>query len=149
MTIRTLPALSCLLVCSVPFEAVADDEIRVANIEDLAFETTPEGVAFASLEGERFKEAYMAMVRLPAGTESPLHIKTADMFGIVVAGEMTHSYSKDSNEDAKTLATGAYYHIPANLPHVSRCVSEVECVTFLYQDGAFDFVPVQDEKSGN
>ena len=41
------------------------------------------------------------------------------------------------------IGPGSYYEIPAHLPHVSACVSDADCVTLLYQDGAFDFVPVR------
>ena len=105
---------------------------------------TPEGVSFAALQGDRFQESYMAMVKLPAGTTSPAHVKTATMFGVMISGEMVHYAAGQQDADHPVLGAGAYYKIPANLPHVSACVSDVECVTFLYQDGAFDFVPVVD-----
>ncbi|WP_420419639.1 cupin domain-containing protein [Pacificispira sp.] len=136
-------AMSVAAGCVLALPALAQDNIRGLNVEDMPFETTPEGVAFAALEGERFEEAYMAMVRLPAGLDSPPHVKSAAMFGVMVSGEMTHTVLGADLDKAPVLRAGAYYHIPANVPHVSRCVSDVDCVTFLYQDGAFDFIPVE------
>ena len=104
--------------------------------------TTPEGVAFAALNGDRFEGAYMAMVSLPGGLVSPAHVKSADMFGMIVSGTMTHVLQGADPASGTELNTGSYYHIPAHLPHVSACVSTEDCVTFLYQPGAFDFVPV-------
>ena len=104
--------------------------------------TTPEGVGFAPLNGNRFAESYMAMVTLPHGLISPAHTKSADMFGVVVSGEMTHVPAGTPPLDGAVLGAGAYYHIPANLAHVSSCVSDEDCVTFLYQPGAFDFLVV-------
>lgn len=111
---------------------------------DLDWAITQEGVAFAPLEGDRFKETYHAMVRLPAGLVSPAHVKSANMFGIVVSGTVVNTLitSEDVAQAPQHLTAGSFYKIPAGLPHISKCVSTVDCVTYLYQDGAFDFMPV-------
>lgn len=116
---------------------------QITNIPQSQFEweVTPEGVAFAPLMGDRFNEAYMSMVKLPAGLVSPMHIKSANMYGLVVSGTITN-IAKDADPASEVaLPAGSYYKIPANLPHVSKCISDVDCVTFLYQDGKFDFLP--------
>ena len=120
------------------------EKAQISNIpvQDLAYDITPEGVAFAPLDGNRFDEPYMAMVRLPAGLESPAHVKSANMFGVMISGSMTHSAVGTATGDEVILPPGSYYKIPAGMKHVSKCVSDVECVTFLYQDGRFDFQPV-------
>ena len=121
-------------------------EIRLSVQQGLAWETTPEGVAFAPLKGNRFEESYMAMVRLPAGLVSPAHVKSSAMFGLVVSGQMVHLPKDQTGSGETVLQAGDYYEIPAGLAHVSKCVSKVECVTFLYQDGPFDFLPVGEER---
>ena len=121
--------------------AAIADTITAVPSETLDWVETPEGVAFADLHGERFVESYMSMVRLPAGTISPPHTKSANMYGVMISGMMTH-VATDSSGPAAPLGAGAFYRIPADLPHVSSCISDEPCVTFLYQDGAFDFVPV-------
>lgn len=108
----------------------------------MQWEITKEGVGFAPLQGDRFKEAYMAMVRLPAGLVSPTHIKSANMFGLVVSGTITNIMAGAAPASEIKLTTGSFYKIPAGIALVSKCVSEVDCVTFLYQDGKFDFLPV-------
>lgn len=108
----------------------------------LNWEVTGEGVQFAALQGDRFSEAYMAMVRLPAGLVSPAHIKSANMYGLVVSGTITHHAVDVGPDDEVALPAGSYYKIPAGLAHISKCVSDVDCVTFLYQDGGFDFLPI-------
>ncbi|MBY5932045.1 DUF4437 domain-containing protein [Tateyamaria omphalii] len=130
--------LAALLLAATP--ALADPAIILTPTDALNWATTPEGVAFAPLSGDRMTEAYFAMVRLPAGTVSPPHIKSATMFGLMLEGEMTHA-TPDAVNPPK-IGPGAYYEIPANLPHISACVSATPCVTMLYQDGAFDFLPV-------
>lgn len=140
---RKLLATVAGLLAVTTTQAVGSDEIVNLPIPDMAWERTPEGVEFAALEGNRFDEAYMAMVRLPAGLVSPAHIKSANMFGIVVSGTMVHIAQKTTQKaPGKLLPEGSFYKIPAGLPHVSKCISSADCVTFLYQDGKFDFLPV-------
>ncbi len=139
MSIRPMALTLCLALSAVTASA---DTITTMPTSGLNWQTTPEGVAFAALHGDRFEEAYIAMVRLPGGLVSPAHSKTADMFGLIVDGVMTHVPAGTDPMAGEALAAGAYYRIPAGLPHVSSCVSQEPCVTFLYQDGAFDFLPV-------
>ncbi|MEP3280277.1 MAG: DUF4437 domain-containing protein [Stappiaceae bacterium] len=140
----TLSCLTVLCGASLPPGAMAAEENTITNLPTraLAWETTPEGVAFAPLMGDRFAEPYMAMVRLPAGLVSPPHVKSANMFGVMISGSMVHSPAGADPADEIVLSEGSYYKIPKDLAHVSKCVSDVECVTFLYQDGKFDFRPV-------
>ena len=124
--------------------ADAADRAEIINIPpaQLHWEITKEGVGFAPLQGDRFKESYMAMVRLPAGLISPAHVKSANMYGLVVSGTIANiAVGADPSTEIK-LATGSYYKIPAGLAHVSKCISSTDCVTFLYQDEKFDFLPV-------
>ena len=134
--IRTLAALA--FAGALPSFVVAE-EINALPQMKLPWVATPEGAEFAALEGDRFTEPYMAMVRLPAGLASPPHIKSAGMFGVVVEGTFVHREPQDAPDKDILLGPGSYYHIPAGLPHISACVSDVPCVAFLYQDGAFDF----------
>lgn len=126
-------------------ETLVDEEKAITNIptEQLAWATTQEGAAFAPLIGQRFEEPYMAMVQLPAGLISPAHVKTANMFGVVISGTYVHVPLDSKPEDEVRLTAGSFYKIPANMPHISKCVSKEECITFLYQDGKFDFLPVK------
>ena len=131
---------SCVLATSAP--AAGSNQITNAPLAELNWKTTKEGVGFAPLQGDRFKESYMAMVRLPAGLVSPAHIKTANMYGLVVSGTITNIAVGANDSTVVKLPAGSYYKIPAGLAHISKYVSSVDCVTFLYQDGKFDFLPV-------
>lgn len=119
------------------------ESITLLGSDDFAWETTPEGVAFASLQGDRFAESYQALVRLPAGTVSPPHVKTANMYGVMLQGEMIHYLSDEDPAAARRMGPGSFYRINSGAAHVSACVSGAPCVAYLYQDGAFDFLPVQ------
>lgn len=133
--------LTALVICLAAPASAADTDIIAQPMPALNWDVTPEGVAVAPLQGDRFTEDYMAMVRLPAGLVSPPHIKSANMFGIVIEGVMTHA-ALDTTDTPTPLPKGAFYKIPKDLAHVSSCISKAPCVTFLYQDGKFDFLPV-------
>ncbi|NNE85287.1 MAG: DUF4437 domain-containing protein [Alphaproteobacteria bacterium] len=122
--------------------ATIAESIQNQPAEKLGWKTTPEGVAFAALVGDRFSEPYMAMVKLPSGLISPAHTKTANMFGVIISGAMVHTAVGADPKDDVILPEGSFYKIPKELPHISKCVSETDCVSFLYQDGKFDFLPV-------
>lgn len=123
--------------------AATAGDITLLNSDEFAWERTPEGVSFAPLQGDRFAEAYQALVELPPGTISPRHVKSANMYGVMLQGEMIHYSSGATPQDAQRMGPGSYYAIPSGLAHVSACVSDDPCIAYLYQDGAFDFLPVQ------
>lgn len=130
------------LVATGPVRGEGTEPITTIPAAALAWETTNEGVGFAALIGDRFNEDYMAMVRLPAGLVSPTHIKSANMFGVVVSGTISHVAADADPAQAVLLPVGSFYKVPAGLAHLSKCVSETDCITFLLQDGKFDFLPV-------
>lgn len=147
--IHTKRAFRC--ICILPMAVIIPSVSALADasgivglpFKSLTWETSDQGVGFAQLRGDRFSGPYMAMVRLPAGLVSPAHIKTANMFGLVITGTIVN-HSVDAPLEIETaLPAGSYYSIPGGMPHISKCVSSVDCVTYLYQDGKFDFLPVE------
>ena len=124
-----------------PISAHAE-QITLLDADDYVWDTTPEGVAFSSLQGDRFAEPYQALVRLPGGTISPPHVKSANMFGVMLQGEMIHYANGDDPAAARVIGPGSYYSNSSGLAHISACVSDEPCIAYLYQDGAFDFQPV-------
>ena len=119
------------------------EPITLLGSDDFAWETTPQGVAFAPLQGDRFAESYQALVRLPAGAVSPPHVKTANMYGVMLQGEMIHYLSDEDPAAARKIGPGSFYRIKSGAAHVSACVSLAPCIAYLHQDGAFDFLPVE------
>lgn len=140
---KTSLIIAFAMSAAITTQAVSSNKIINTPTPSMQWETTPEGVQFAALQGDRFVEPYMAMVQLPAGLVSPAHTKTANMFGIVISGTMVHTAQTTGGTAADIpLPKGSFYKIPAGLPHISKCISSQDCVTFLYQDGQFDFLPV-------
>jgi len=143
MSFRTaLITLGALTALSLPANASESQSIILIPAPALNWINTPEGVAFAALEGDRHTGPYQAMVRLPSGITSPLHVKSANMFGVMIQGEMIHIAKGAEAADALRVGPGAFYKIPKGLAHISACVSQEPCVAYLFQDGTFDFVPV-------
>ncbi len=139
---KLLLSASIIATLLAPVSASAE-QITLLASSDFAWETTPEGVAFVALQGDRFAGSYQALVKLPAGTVSPPHVKSANMYGVMLQGEMIHHASGGNPETARKIGPGSFYSISSGMAHVSACVSDVPCVAYLYQDGAFDFLPVQ------
>jgi len=133
---------STILALLAPIPVLAEP-ITLLEPRALVWETTPEGVAFALLQGDRFQESYQAMVKLPAGTVSPPHTKSANMYGVMLQGEMRHYASGADPNTVQKVGPGSFYKIPGGLAHISACISAQPCLTYLYQDAAFDFMPVQ------
>jgi len=135
---QSLISLFALMVFGV--SQASAGPVRLIDATEMNWETTPEGVAFAALQGDRFHESYQALVKLPSGTISPAHVKSANMYGIVRQGQTAHYARGDAPDAPATIGPGSFYHIPAGLAHVSACVSQDPCMKYLYQDGAFDFL---------
>lgn len=140
---KVSPAAALLLaILAAPALAGSPEPVTNLPADALTWSKTEEGVAFAPLIGDRSVESYMAMVRLPAGLVSPPHTKSANMFGVVVSGTISHIAAGADPSLETLLPEGSFYKVPAGLAHISKCVSEADCVTFLYQDGKFDFLPI-------
>lgn len=139
-----IAALAAALITGTVVAAQASEPPAITRIPaaELSWDNTAEGIAFAPLLGDRFIEPYMAMVQLPGGLVSPAHTKSANMYGVVLSGTLVHvSMHAEGSVHEILLPPGSFYEIPADLPHVGKCVSTADCVTFLYQDGKFDFLP--------
>ena len=76
-------------------------------------------------------------IRMPAGFISPLHTHTQDYFGVVISGVGVNT--QNGKEEIK-LSAGSYWFQRGKEPHVTKCVSDSECLFFIYQPGKFDYL---------
>ena len=58
-------------------------------------------------------------------------------------GEMIYYADGSDPDTARKIGPGAYCSISRGLALVSACVLDEPCVAYLYQGGAFDFLPVE------
>ncbi|WP_417839978.1 hypothetical protein [Tritonibacter scottomollicae] len=124
-----------------PLSAHAE-QITLLDADDYVWQTTPEGVAFSALQGDRFAEPSQALVRLPGETISPPYVKSANMFGVTLQGEMIHYANGDDPDATRVIGPDSYDSTSSGLAHISACVSDEPCIAYLYEDGAFDFLPI-------
>lgn len=92
----------------------------------------------APVYGDASKGAHGTLIRLPAGMVSPKHMHSAEVRGVVIAGEVAHTF--DDGAD-KWLKPGSYFVQPAKMMHVSKCKAGAECIMMVMQDKKMDLVP--------
>ncbi|MCG5054353.1 MAG: DUF4437 domain-containing protein [Myxococcales bacterium] len=108
------------------------------------FETILPGVAeFGTVYGDRATGRHGTFVKLTKGGATPPHLHTAAYHAVVLAG-LLENPTPSGEAKPTTLPVGSYYFVPAGAEHVTRCAdaSPSDCLTFFYQEQAFDFVPV-------
>ncbi|MEQ1710590.1 MAG: DUF4437 domain-containing protein [Hyphomicrobium sp.] len=129
----------------VAFDCLAADEPANASpstrrpVSVLEFGALGVGVLKAApAYGDRATGQHGTFVKIPAGFSSPVHAHTADFHGVVINGVIANGAPEESDTP---LAPGSYWFQPAKRMHVTKCLSQTECVIFLVQPGKFDFVP--------
>lgn len=94
------------------------------------------GPAYGNLQAGK----HATFIRMPARFVSPLHSHTEDYYAVVVAGIGVNT--QVGKPDIK-LPVGSYWFQKGGEPHVTKCVSNTECLFFLSQPGKFDYVPTK------
>jgi hypothetical protein len=90
--------------------------------------------------GDSSRGAHGTFLKLPGNFASPVHSHTSDEWGVVVAGVAANG--KPGNQDV-LLPAGSYFFQKAGEAHITKCVSENECIIFLSQPGKYDFIPAK------
>ena len=98
--------------------------------------------ALAPVEGDAMKGAYLGLLKLPAGFESPPHSHTNDYWAVMIQGQMTHwAVDGGSEKDSKAVGPGGFTHMPGKVVHISKCYPGADCVFAIMQKGKNDFIP--------
>lgn len=95
-------------------------------------------VQVAVLFGDPRNGESVRMLKLPAGHVAPDHKHTGAYHAVSLAGTWRHSF--DGGE-ANELPVGSYVFQPGGEFHGDACVGPDECVIWLYQSVAADFIP--------
>lgn len=90
--------------------------------------------------GDLSKGMHGTFIKMPARFVSPLHTHTEDYFGIVIEG--VGANTQEGGQDV-ALPAGSYWLQKGKERHVTKCVSETDCLFFIYQPGRFDYLPAQ------
>lgn len=140
---RITISLAAIAICAATASLAADSRTSV-SIPAAAVQFGATGIKTSAGElkagpayGDLAKGKHGTFIRMPAGYSSPIHTHTEDYFGVVISG--TGANSKDGNSDIK-LTPGSYWFQRGKEPHITKCLSETECLFFIYQPGKFDYV---------
>src|SRR5262249_2056348 len=96
------------------------------------------GPAVGTVWGDANKGAHGSFLRLPKGFVSPAHLHTGDYYGVIVAGSVTNA---EAGQQEVVLGPGSYYFQKGKADHVTKCVGNAECLIYISQSQAFDFIP--------
>jgi quercetin dioxygenase-like cupin family protein len=101
-------------------------------------------VMISDLWGDHTKGAYGALIKFPAGWETPLHTHTSDFRIVVISGTFIHT---PQGKPASSLTAGSYLFQPGGTyVHATACGKASECMIFTEGNGAFDLKPVEPKK---
>lgn len=77
-------------------------------------------------------------IRQPPGFVSANHTHTEDYYAVVVKGVMANTQT--GGKDVP-LPAGSYFFQKGEEDHVTKCISDTECLMFIVQAGKFDLIP--------
>ncbi len=101
--------------------------------------TNPTSPQMAALWGDPTNGPYGAILRVPAGFESPMHHHSRDERVVMISGTSLHWTADGSREGAPAMTAGDSMVMPAGIDHVSAAAPGEDCLEFITQDGPFDF----------
>jgi roadblock/LC7 domain-containing protein len=89
----------------------------------------------ASAYGDLQHSAHGTFIKMPAGFVSENHIHTGGYYAVVISGVGVNGVpgSKDIS-----LPVGSYWYQKGSEYHVSKCISQNECIFFISQSVKFD-----------
>ena len=90
------------------------------------------------------EDGYGMFLVLTAGQEVPSHAHTGHYHGVNIRGTWVRTVEGDPVE--KELPPGSYVFQPGGQFHTDRCAGPDDCVLFLHQHAAGDFIPPPDAR---
>ncbi len=108
---------------------------------DLSFAGDPGSfVQFAPGFGDMGASAHGTFGLFNAGAAAPVHVHSADYYGVVIEGEVTNPFNLAA--DPPVLTTAGYWSVPANSVHLTACAAGQDCLFYFHARAGFDFTPV-------
>jgi hypothetical protein len=96
------------------------------------------GPQLGTVWGDANTGAHGSFLRLPRGFVSPAHLHTGDYYGVIVEGAVTNA---EAGQQETVLGPGSYYFQKGKADHVTKCVGDADCLIYISQSKAFDFIP--------
>jgi len=123
-----------------PAPAVAKN-VKFADIPFAPFDPKkPEGIHVYAISGDPKAGPFSAIVRMPAGYQTPLHTHKANFSGVALSEGLVHSAT---TEPGAPLPKGSIWYQPGGEAHLDGCKSEESCYLLVFFDGAVDMTPVE------
>jgi hypothetical protein len=139
-----LPGALGLLLVSAAAHAKDPDKLVQMPAGELKWEPFfPGGPDEAFLVGskEAKKGPTAFFIRFKGGFDSGWHVHGSAYTGIVLAGTIMET--DKAAGPAKPLTAGSYYMQPRTV-HKTQCVAGADCLVYIYEEGAFSFVPTDE-----
>ena len=139
-------ALANILIVTTAVNAGQNDTAKNTHTssDEVQWGSTPFGPEAAMVSGEFSTGKHLTYIKFTAGMKTPMHIHTHGYIGIVISGTTKH-WIPDEPTTQKILPAGSHWSIPAGVEHVSECLPGTECVMAIFQEQAFDFIPVDNQ----
>ena len=96
------------------------------------------GPQLGTVWGDSTVGPHGSFLRLRKGFVSPVHLHTGDYYGVVVEGSVTNA---EAEQQEVVLGPGSYYFQKGKTDHVTKCVGDTDCLIYISQSKAFDFIP--------
>src|SRR4051812_4732090 len=103
------------------------------------------GPQLGTVWGDSATGAHGSFLRLPKGFVSPVHLHTGDYYGVIVTGSVSNA---EAGQKDVVLGPGSYYFQKGNADHVTKCIGDTDCLIYVSQSKAFDFVPSNSSRHG-
>ncbi|CAL8480349.1 DUF4437 domain-containing protein [Caballeronia sp. S22] len=117
------------------------DTSKVVPVTELKFYQNKEGLTTANGWGDPASSAHSNYIKMAGGTASGVHTHTYSYYGVVIAGVVANE-APGSRQD-HPLAPGSYWYQKGGEQHVTKCISQTECIFFVTSKGPFDYLPAK------
>jgi quercetin dioxygenase-like cupin family protein len=100
----------------------------------------PKGIHVFPLTGNPQSSAFSAVVRFPAGFETPLHTHKFSYSAVALSDGLFHGLSTESKHD---VTKGSQWTQPGGEAHLDGCKAETYCYFFIVFEGPVDLTPAE------
>ena len=111
--------------------------VKAADVKWMDAKGHPKGVKSAVIHGDPAKGAFVAMLKVPAGTLYPPHLHSADEVAFVQSGSATIGVGEKVDESkGMTVDAGGYFQFKGKTAHWAKFTTDT--VVIRYSSGAGD-----------
>lgn len=136
--LAALPALAAAAPQSTDDYA---DTSKIVPVTEMKFYQNKEGLTIAKGWGDPANGAHSNYIKMAGGTASGVHTHTSSYYGVVIAGVVANEPPGSTVDHP--LAPGSYWYQKGGERHVTKCISQTECIFFVTSKGPFDYIAVK------